>query len=200
MGIFNNFKTWLSCKTSGRMEEYKTYKHALENRVSDINRFTKYLSDAIQKVENAKINFGIDSKQYVDAKYEMHRWQEALDQAKLEIKFIRPNSQEDIAYRNTQIESFVTNLQEVLSPNLDLRFHGTPICFAEQIIKSGSISSTADRYDGYIKSSDGEGEISVANKDSLGITINYFSDMIFTTSTLLNFYVCLIQMDSQSMI
>lgn len=58
-----------------------------------------------------------------------------------------------------------------------MRFHGTPIYYAEQIIKSGNISSTADRYDGYIKSTDMKGEISASNIDTIDRTINYFSDM-----------------------
>ena len=178
MGVFHKLKTWLSCKTSGRMEEYKSYKKSLENKITDINRYTKYLSDATQKFENAKISFGVDSRQYADAKYEMHRWQQSLDEAKLVVNFIRPNLQEDIDYRNMQCSTFANNLQEVLSTNFDLRFHGTPIYFAEQIIKTGKISSTADRYDGYIKSSDGEGEISVADRDSIDRTINYFSDIV----------------------
>lgn len=177
MGRLDKIKLWYECRKSGRKEEYENYKNALERNRSDINRFKGYISDATQKFENIKRKFSEGSKEYVEAKYEVFRWQHSLDEAELSMKFIRPNSQEDIDYRNYQCENFVEQLQSVISPNLDLRFHGTPIYFAEQIIRSGSISSTADRYDGYIKSTDMKGEISASTVESLGRTINFFSDM-----------------------
>lgn len=177
MQLFDKLKVWYICKVSGRMKEYETYKKQLELKKIDINRFSKYLSDATQKFTNIQQIFSENSKEYIDAKDEMSRWKHSLDEAKLTLKFIRPNSQQDIKYRDEQCETFANKLQMVLSPNFDLRFHGTPIYFAEQIIKSGIISSTADRYDGYIKSTDKEGEISASDKDTIGRTINYFSDM-----------------------
>lgn len=178
MQLFDKLKVWYICKVSGRMKEYETYKKQLELKKIDINRFSKYLSDATQKFTNIQQIFSENSKEYIDAKDEMSRWKHSLDEAKLTLKFIRPNSQQDIKYRDEQCETFANKLQMVLSPNFDLRFHGTPIYFAEQIIKSGIISSTADRYDGYIKSSDKTGEISVSDKETIGRTINYFSDMV----------------------
>lgn len=177
MNVLDKFKIWFTCKTQGRIEEYKKYNEMIELLKSDINRYSKYLNDATQKFTNIKKIFSENSKQYIDAKDEMYRWRHTLDERKLELKFVRPNSKQDIEYREKQCKSFVNNLQSVLDPNLDLRFHGTPIYFAEQIIKSGTISSTADRYDGYIKSTDMKGEISASNIETLGRTINYFSNM-----------------------
>lgn len=159
------------------MSEYKEYKMMLEGEKRDINRYSKYLSDATQKFANIQQKFSENSKEYINARDEMQRWKQTLDEAKLALKFIRPNSQKDIEYRNKQCDSFANNLQSVLSTNLDLRFHGTPIYFAEQIIKNGKISSTADRYDGYIKSTDMKGEISASDRKTIGRTINFFSDM-----------------------
>lgn len=177
MELFDKLKLWYTCKVSGRMKEYETYKTQLEVKKSDINRFSKYLSDATQRFTNIQQIFPENSKEYIDAKDEMYRWKHSLDEAMLTLKFIRPNSQQDIEYRNEQCETFANKLQSVLSPNFDLRFHGTPIYFAEQIIKSGMISSVADRYDGYIKSTDMKGEISASDRQTIGRTINFFSDM-----------------------
>ncbi len=164
-------------QSTGRMKEYEEYKQAIELEKSDINRYSKYLKDASQKFQTVQKNFPEDSKEYISARDEMYRWKYTLDESMLSFKYIRPNSQEDIEYRKRNMNNFTTELKKVLSSNLDLRFHGTPIYFAEQIIKSGTISSSADRYDGYINSTDRMGEISVSDIESLDRTINFFSDM-----------------------
>ena len=93
------------------------------------------------------------------------------------MEFLRPNFQEDIDYRENQLKTFIPRLKQVISPNLDLRFHGTPIYFAEQIIKNRGISSTADRYDSYMKSTDPKGSISATTIDTISRTISFFTDM-----------------------
>ncbi|MCI8700437.1 MAG: hypothetical protein HFJ47_03745 [Clostridia bacterium] len=158
----NILKFWLKSKINGRKEEYQLYKENVKLMKSDIQRYKQYIKDA-------------QEKKYLGDGYK--RWEYTLDEAKLAINFIRPNSKQDIEYREEQGDTFATKLQEVLSPDFDLRFHGTPIYFAEQIIKSGMISSSADRYDGYINSTDGRGEISVADREGIGRTINFFSDI-----------------------
>lgn len=163
MELFDKFKYWCNCKINGNKEEYENYKELLKLKKNDIKRFKQYIKDA-------------QEKKYLGDGSEAKRWEYSLDEAKLAINFIRPNSKQDIEYREEQ-GNFPTKLQQVLSPNLDLRFHGTPIYFAEQIIKSGKILSSADRYDGYIKSTDGKGEISVSDRESIGRTIEFFSDI-----------------------
>jgi len=171
-------KRWYECKREGRTEEYKTYKTHLKSKKSDIERFKGYITDAKIKLEETKLRFPETSKECKDAKDQVERWKHSLKATELALKFMRPNIPEDIEYRNTHGgEDFVRKLQEIASPNLDLRFHGTPIYFAEQIIKSGEISSTADRYDGYIKSTDMKGEISASTIKSVNRTIDFFSDM-----------------------
>ena len=177
MEKIEKFKLWYSCKKAGKMQEYRDYLAMVEEKQTDISRFLKYLSDATERFGNIQKRFSRDSKEYAESKFEIYRWKQALDEAKLALNFIRVNSQEDIDYRDEQCKSFADKLRAVLSDNLDLRFHGTPIYFAEQIIKSGSITSTADRYDGYIKSTDMKGEISASDKQTIGRTINFFSDV-----------------------
>lgn len=138
-----------------------------------------YLNNAIKKFEEVKQNFSEDSTTYRDAKDQVHRWEHTLNEARLKMKFVRPSTQEDIEYRdNIYGKEFSKKLQEICPEELDLRFHGTPIYFAEQIIKSGKISSTVDRYDGYMKSTDMKGEISASNKYTISRTIDFFSNIV----------------------
>lgn len=177
MGVFDKLKIWYDCKKSGRTEEYKEYKKMLELQEEDIERISGYVENATQRFESIKLSFSPDSKEYKRAETEMHRWEQSLDEFKLQMEFMRPNKKEDIEYRDKQSSSFVAKLQEVLPPDLDLRFHGTQLCFAREILKTGVISSTADRYDGYIKSTDRKGEISASNIRTLQTTISFFSDL-----------------------
>lgn len=176
MNKFEMLKIKRECKKTGRMQEYREYLSYAETVKSDIVRYSKYVEDYTKKFEEVKINYSEDSKEYIDARDEANRWKQVLDDRIGQLRFIRPNSQEDINYRNSQCNNFVQELKQVLSPNFDLRFHGTPIYFAEQIIKNGGIFSTADRYDSYIKSTDLKGQISASTAKTIARTIDVFSD------------------------
>lgn len=178
MGKVEELKRWYECRREGNTEEYELYKKNLIGYKKDIERFKRDIVNTERKLEEARAKFPEDSKEVKYLKDQVGRWKQCLDNATLALKFVRPNSQEDMAYREgISGEDYAKELQEVISPNLDLRFHGTPIYFAEQIIKSGKISSTADRYEGYIKSTDMEGEISASTVKTLSRTIDFFSDM-----------------------
>ncbi len=184
MGKLDELKLKNICKKEGRMQEYIDYREEIIRINRDINLYSGYLSDATEKFQSIQQKFPENSKEYNNARDEFYRWKQTLEETKLKLKFVRPNSQQDIEYRKSLTKDFVDRLESVISPNLDLRFHGTPIYFAEQIIKTGTISSSADRYDGYIKSTDMEGEISVSNIKSLGTTINFFSDLFSYQSSM----------------
>ena len=177
MKKIDELKLWIKCKKEGRIEQYKYSNKCKESRISDINRYSNYLKAEMENFEIVKRSFPENSDEYNDAKNEVSRWKYTLEARKLELKFIRPNDKDDITYRNIQCEQFSEKLKKIISPNFDLRFHGTPIYYAEKIIKSGQISSSADRYDGYIKSTDMKGEISASSVETVGRTINFFSDM-----------------------
>lgn len=177
MGKLDDLKLWIKCKKEGRIEEYKQYKDQIESLSQDIIRYSNYLNKAKDNFIKVKHQFPKDSMEYIDARDEMYRWKVALDDRKGALKYVRPNSKEDIEYRDMQINSFAKKLQSVMSKKFNLKFHGTPIYFAEQIINSGRISSTAERYDGYVKSTDLMDEISVANRETIGRTIEFFSDV-----------------------
>lgn len=151
------------------------YKSRVRQNRADIVRLTGYVEQYTAKFEQVKQQFPEGSKEYIEAKDEMYRWIVRLDEIKSQEEFYRPNTKEDIAYRDKIMESFPEQLKTALSPNLDLRFHSTPINFAKQIIESRQISSTPDRYDGYTKNSDGLGEISASSRDDIVRTIRHYS-------------------------
>lgn len=112
-----------------------------------------------------------------EANMAVERWRYAIHEAEAQLRFLRPNNMQDIEYRQDQFKNFGQRLNSVIPITSDLRFHGTPIYFAEEIIKSGIISSSADRYNGYIKSTDPKGEISASTIKSVGRTIMFYSDI-----------------------
>ena len=112
-----------------------------------------------------------------EATMAVERWKYAIHEVEAQLRFLRPNNMQDIEYRQDQFKNFGQRLNSVIPITSDLRFHGTPIYFAEEIIRSGTISSSADRYNGYIKSTDPKGEISAATIKSVDRTITFYSDI-----------------------
>ena len=160
-------------RSTNPRKQYKADKKALN---SEIEIHTVCLNRAIEELKRAQETYGFASKEYNEAFIQTERWRYHIEE-NLALKFIRPNSQSDMEYRIYQYNEFTEKLQSSISKNLDLRFHGTPIYFAEQIIKTKTITSTADRYNGYIKSTDRNGEFSASSVQTLGDTINFFSDI-----------------------
>lgn len=175
MGFFDKIKKIIQ-KEPDR-ESYRDYKKAKELNYSDIARFQKYIDQKIDLInEYDKQNISHDSPLYDSAYRELKRWQYTLYEAKLKTDFIRENNDNDIKYRRENIPKFQRNIYFFVPDELkdELRFHGTPIYFAKEIIKSGEISSSADRFDGYVQSTDLKGEFSVSDINSLNRTINWF--------------------------
>lgn len=73
---------------------------------------------------------------------------------------------------------------------MNLRFHGTSIHFAQEIIKSGGIFSSRDRLDGYISSTNNYDEISVTSLDNV--------DYIFKSGMPYDLYTSIGAMDIYS--
>jgi len=178
MNYFEKMKIKRECKKTGRMEEFKWFIANMETLERDIIMYTTTLESSRKKFEEIKRNFPQDSKEYIEARDEVYRWSVELDGCYGKLKYIRPNQKSDIEYRDYQINNYKGKLQEILSPNLDLRFHGTPIYSAEQIIKDGGIFSLADRYDSYRRSTDFKGQISASTGKTIGRTLDIFSDII----------------------
>ena len=160
-----------------KSQEYQDYLAVLNLNEMDTPRFLRYYKEATVKVQNLLDN-GVptDSRAFLDAKYEMQRWYYTYVENMKEKDFIRPNSKAEIDERLRIWETFADNLTNIVGQESDLRFHGTPIYFAKDIIETKTISSTADRFEGYIKSTDSPGEFSASDIKTLKTTINYFSD------------------------
>lgn len=92
------------------------------------------------------------------------------------LQFIRPNSLEDIAYREKQISEFSHKTERILPDFELLVFHGTPIYNAQKIIQSGQILSGKDLW-GFATSGDPAGQFSVTTKDNIRNTILGHSDL-----------------------
>ena len=161
-------------RSTNPRKQYKADKQAIN---LEIKSHTMCLNHAIEDLNRARETYGFNSNEYNAAFIQTERWRYCIEENNLALKFVRPNSQSDIEYRINQYNEFTEKLQSVISKNLDLRFHGTPTYFAEQIIKTKTITSTADRYNGYRNSTDRYGEFSASSIQTLGETIKFFSDI-----------------------
>ena len=144
----------------------------------DINRFNKYYNDALITIRGL-LDAGVpaDDKRVVSAKEEMQRWYYEYQEAVVAKDYLRPNTNEDILERQGIFENFGEELKNILGEDSKIRFHGTPIYFAKSIIETGTISSTADRFEGYIRSTDLRGTFSASTINTLPTTIDYFMDI-----------------------
>lgn len=143
----------------------------------NLELYRENLEKAKVYLERVRRELRIDMDEKSNADMAVERWRYAIQEAEAQLRFLRPNNEQDIEYRQEQFKNFGQRLSSVIPITSDLRFHGTPIYFAEQIIKSGVISSSADRYNGYIKSTDPKGEISASTIKSIGRTIMFYSDI-----------------------
>ena len=173
MGLTEKIKSLFGREKEPETEEYQLYKDCKRLNQEDIQRFRRYITQYSATAERFK---GENETVYQGAMENVQRFQYSLYEAEKTTEFIRPNAREDIDYRS-QLFGFAEQLKKVLPSDLDLRFHGTPIYFAKEILKSGEISSSADRFDGFDKSTDGRGEFSVSDIDSLSRTVNFFLDV-----------------------
>lgn len=155
----------------------KLYEKDREILNSKFNRYNKSLADAMQDLNVTRRRYGRRSVEYMEAYMEVEKWKYNIEEVKLTAKFIRPNNAEDMNYRIYQFRTFSARLNAVISDKLDLRFHGTPIYYAEQIIRSGNISSSADRYNGFVKSTNPKGEISATTVRSMNRTVAFYTDL-----------------------
>ena len=178
MGVFDRLRSLLRANKEPDTESYKEFVSCQDSNRSDIARFKKYIAGYSDRLEQYQTQ-GVDpgSSMYQDTLSDLQRFQYSLYEAERASKFIRENTVEDIEYRKNYLPLFAEKLKNILPENPCVAFHGTPVYFAEEILKSGKISSTADRFDGYDKSTDGAGQISVSDINSLSRTVNFFLDV-----------------------
>ena len=95
-------------------------------------------------------------------------------------QYVREPTIDDYVYRHKQYESFSKTIQQFISEDELLCFHGTNIAATKHILESGTISSGASRL-GYHTSFDAKGAISVTSinmvDDSVQSYMNLVNDM-----------------------
>ena len=173
----NFIKKIIEQRKNKRSPEYIQYLECLDMNRKDIIRLSGYY-DACKTVFEELLDNHVsgDSKEYKDAKEEMLRWYYSMSEAVKQHDFIRPNTKEEIEERKRIADTFGSSLKNIVGDESSLRFHGTPVYFAKEILLDGKISSSADRFDGYIKSTDLPGEFSASDISSIDRTINFFTD------------------------
>ena len=140
------------CIKDGRESEYDEYIDQQKRLQRDINMYEKFKSEGREGNRD--------------------RWQYDIDNRQGALKFIRPNNQKDINEREKWKKEFPIKIKELLDDSSDLRFHGTSIYNAENIIKTGFITSTVDRYNGYETSSDQSGVFSAATASTIDVVFS----------------------------
>lgn len=93
-----------------------------------------------------------------------------------QLEFLRPTSEADIAYRNKVVEELPGKILENTPPDLPLKFHGTSIYTARDIIASRELSSSVDRL-GIEASYDTADQVSITTPDSVKITLDSYSGL-----------------------
>ena len=114
--------------------------------------------DKIQKNIESEIN----AKKVDILQIQAKRIENQISVVQSEIKLSRPPIDKDLMERNDVYYNFPKKLENALSDNFHLKFHGTNFYNSLQIIKDGSISSSVDR-NGYATSYDEAGQISVTD-------------------------------------
>lgn len=98
-----------------------------------------------------------------------------MDKQRLE--FLRPSSEEDIAYRLRVMKELPAKILENTPPELPLRFHGAPIHVSRDIISSKGLSSSVDRL-GIQTSYDVADQVSVTTPESVRTTLDSYSGLM----------------------
>lgn len=180
MKAFDEWKLKRICKKSGRLKEYQDYLKAKETW----NRDNEMFKNSINKAEIVLKGKTPDDPTYKSACDEVNRWKYTLEESRLKESFIRPNSPDDIQYREKLVDDFSSKIASILGDDDSIRFHGTPIYFTKEILKSGAILSSSARFDGYNKSTDLKDEISVSTAKTISRTLSFFTGIYSFQSSL----------------
>ena len=101
----------------------------------------------------------------------------AVEQQKNILRFSRPIKEDDVQERERVYKNFSKEARNVIHPDLPLRFHGTSIHRAEQVIREKGLSSSVDRI-GVETSYDVSDQVSVTTPRLLETTIHSYSGLI----------------------
>lgn len=164
------------------MDDYqKLYKERIFANRNNKNFFLKQIEEVKKQIETLS-SIKRDMAKIIELQGRLRDYRYSLYIIDKEFEFLRPNTHEDIDYRRRIYSSdFYDVFREVIPADILLRFHGTQIYFAKDIIESGEISCSQDRF-GYSTSCDADGCISVTTKDNIGVTLWGYCGLEVTTS------------------
>lgn len=165
-------------------EEKKTLEKAKEMQKIVKEKYKEIRSIKDQKTFDLRAHVVGDMAMYAKTylrEPDKQRWSYVFDDRHREVDFKRPENAEDMEYRANILKKIIPDIQKALGDDSDYLFHSTSRSNARGIIEGLSLSSSADRYDGYDASTDGIGRISVADKDGLDWSANYW---LHTTNAL----------------
>ncbi|MBR1841516.1 MAG: hypothetical protein IJ778_05255 [Alphaproteobacteria bacterium] len=92
-------------------------------------------------------------------------------------QYVREPTLEDYAYRRDQYANFAKTIQQFVSEDELLCFHGTNIAATKHILESGTVSSGASRL-GYHTSFDAKGAISVTSINMVDTSVQSYMNLI----------------------
>ena len=140
-----------------------------------IAKLSKALNETEQEYKEALVN---------GTKYIIKEYERILNQDKYKLEnykdisqLLREPQREDIEYRIRQFEEFPSQIAKKIADDKMLCFHGTTIVGAKNIMRTGEISSGADRF-GRSTSFDPPGKISVTNKDTIDTSVRQYMRLI----------------------
>lgn len=95
-----------------------------------------------------------------------------------DLEFLRPSSDEDVAYRRRVYEELPAVIRKAAPPDVPLRFHGTRLSIARDIISSGEISSSEDREEINTSPWGGQGMISVTRPENVRHSVEDYIQLL----------------------
>ncbi|HEV7455031.1 MAG TPA: hypothetical protein VGO07_07270 [Candidatus Saccharimonadales bacterium] len=99
-----------------------------------------------------------------------------IDETEALLEVCRPSSAEDVDYRHQVQDRLGPTIVADMPPELPLRFHGTNIIRAKNVIASHGLSSSVDRL-GYQTSYDVSGQVSVATAETLDTSLGSYTGL-----------------------
>ena len=155
-------------------EKYAKIKEAVETGHFDENYFRTWNQAYVNEVKQnpAKLLSAME-----DARQKAMHWENSQKRTLQDMKYMRPNTREDIAERQEMYANFAKDVAR-LDPHgiLDLRVHATTLATTEEILKSGGLISSVDRADGFIESTNLSNEISVGKIDEIQYSVDFWMD------------------------
>lgn len=178
------------------------YKRCIEAKEIDVKRFGEYANKEWEKYGKLKaaIETGVFDEKYFaswnqvymdevkqnpaklistmeESRQTAMRWESLKKRTMQDMKYMRPNTKEDIAERQEMYANFAKKVASVDPQGvLDLRIHATTLASTEEILKSGGIISSVDRTNGFMESTNLSNEISVGKINEVQYSVDFWMD------------------------